>query len=117
MPVWRWAIVLANLDPIVGSEEGKQRPVLVVSNEDTNQVLTNVTVLPLTSTQRKLYPSEVLIPAGVGGLPKNSIGMAHQIRTISKRRIVKTYGHLSDPALQEAVRDAILDHLDLNAPD
>jgi mRNA interferase MazF len=112
-PVWRWAIVLADLESVIGSEEGKRRPVLVVSNEDSNQALPNVTVLPLSSTPRKLYPSEVRLPSGAGGQPKDSIAMAHQIRTISKERVVKHYGHLTDPELQQRVIDAILDHLDI----
>lgn len=113
MPVWRWAVVLADLEPVVGSAEGKQRPVLVVSNEDTNQILGNLTVLPLTSTQRKLYPAEVLLPAGVAGQPKESIVMAHQIRTISKKRITKRYGYLTDPTLRQQIIAAILDHLEI----
>ena len=110
---WLWAVVLANLDPSVGSEQAGRRPVLIVSNEDANQILSNVTVLPLTSTQRELYPAEVLFPAGVAGQPRNSIVMAHQIRTISKQRLDQVYGHLLDPSLRDLVRSAIAEHLDL----
>lgn len=111
---WRWAVVVADLEPVRGSEEGKRRPVLVVSNEDTNQTLTNVTVLPLTSTQRKPYPGETILPAGAAGQSKESIVMAHQIRTISKERVTRYIGHLDDPGLQDQVIDAILDHLDID---
>ncbi|HLZ07287.1 MAG TPA: type II toxin-antitoxin system PemK/MazF family toxin, partial [Chloroflexota bacterium] len=79
--MWLWAVVVAYLDPSVGSEQAGRRPVLIVSNEDANQILSNVTVLPLTSTQRKLYPAEVTLPAGAAGQPRDSIVMAHQIRT------------------------------------
>ena len=112
-PAWQWAVVLADLDPTVGSEQAGRRPVLIVSNEDTNQALPNVTVLPLTTTKRDLYPAEVLIPAAAAGQPHDSIIMAHQVRTISKKRIVKIYGYLEDGALRQRVRDAIAEHLDL----
>jgi mRNA interferase MazF len=101
----------------VGSEQGGKRPVLVVSNEDTNQVLRNLTVLPMTTTKRKLYASEMILPAGAGGQPEESIVMAHQIRTISKERVVMHYGQLRDPRLRERVIDAILDHLDIELDD
>ena len=113
MPAWKWAVVLADLDPTVGSEQAGRRPVLVVSNEDSNQALANVTVLPLTSTKRTIYPAETLLPANLAGQPHDSIIMAHQIRTISKSRIVKIYGHLADVTLQGRVREAIADQLDL----
>jgi mRNA interferase MazF len=109
---WFWAVVFANLDPSIGSEQAGRRPVLIVSNEDANQILSNVTVLPLTSTQRQLYPAEVLLTAGVAGQPRDSIVMAHQIRTISKQRIDQIYGYLLDPVLRDLVRSAIAEHLD-----
>jgi mRNA interferase MazF len=112
MPAWQWAVLLADLDPTVGSEQAGRRPVLVVSNEDSNQTLANVTVLPLTSTKRMIYPAETLLPADLAGQPHDSIIMAHQIRTISKSRIVKIYGYLADVTLQSRVRDALADHLD-----
>ena len=86
---------------------------LIVSNEAFNQGMTNVTVLPLTSTQRRLYPSEVILPAGAAGQPLDSIVMAHQVRTISKQRLLRQIGRLDDEALREAIREAIRDHFDL----
>ena len=69
MGTFRWSVFLANLDPVIGSEQSKTRPVLVVSEEDINQILPVVNVLPITSRKagRKIYPNEVLIPQGVGG--------------------------------------------------
>jgi len=112
-PEWLWAVVLANLDPSIGPEQAGRRPVLIVSNEDANQILPNVTILPLTSTQRQLYPAEVLLPAGAAGQPRDSIVMAHQIRTISKQRLEQNYGYLRDPDLRDLVRRALGEHLDL----
>ena len=113
MTDYRWAVFQANLNPAVGSEQRGTRPVLIVSNEDHNQTIPNVTVLPLTSTRRGLYYAEVTIPARKAGQPLESIIMAHQIRTISKLRLGTLIGYLDDAKLQNEVRQAIKDHLDL----
>lgn len=110
----QWSIVEANLDPVAGAEQKGTRPVIVVSNEEFNQAMPNVTVLPLTSTKRRLYPSEVLLSKGKAGQPLDSIVMAHQIRTISKRRFGATVGHLVDDAIRKDIREAIREHLDLD---
>jgi len=94
MAVFQWAVMEAILDPVAGAEQKGTRPVLIVSNEEFNQVMPNVTVLPLTSTKRRLYPSEVLLPQGKAGQPLDSIIMAHQIRTISKQRLKGLLGYL-----------------------
>lgn len=113
MKAYQWAVMEANLNPVAGAEQKGTRPVLIVSNEEFNQAMPNVTVLPLTSTKRHLYPSEVLLPKGKAGQPSNSIVMAHQIRTISKQRLSGLLGYLTDNRLQQEVREAMKDHLDL----
>ncbi|HEX9896715.1 MAG TPA: type II toxin-antitoxin system PemK/MazF family toxin [Dehalococcoidales bacterium] len=110
----QWAVIEANLNPVVGAEQKGLRPVLIVSNEEYNQSISNVTILPLTSTQRRLYPSEVLLSKGKAGQPLTSIIMAHQIRTISKKRLGKLLGYLDDPQIRSEVRQAIKEHLDLD---
>jgi len=72
---YKWHIFLANLDPVVGSEQGKTRPVLVISEEAINQILPVVNILPITSRKpgRKIYPNEVVISIGIGGLKNESI--------------------------------------------
>ncbi len=114
MPVFQWAVVEANLNPVVGTEQRGIRPVLVVSNEDFNQAMPNVTVLPLTSTSRRLYPAEVSLPERKAGQPGEAIIIAHQIRTISKKKLGKILGYLADIPLQQAVNKAIKDHLDID---
>jgi mRNA interferase MazF len=114
MPALQWAVMEASLSPIVGAEQKGIRPVLVVSNEEFNQAMPNVTVLPLTSTKRDLYPSEMLLPAGKGGQPLESIIMSHQIRTISKRQLGRLLGYLTDPVIRNEVREAIKEHLSLD---
>lgn len=113
MSAYQWAIIEANLDPATGAEQKGKRPVLVISNEEFNQAMPNVTVLPLTTTRRNLYPSEVILNKGKAGQPQESIIMAHQIRTISKERLGKIFGYLHDSQLQNEVCKAIKEHLDI----
>ena len=83
----RGDIYFANLDPTIGSETKKIRPVLIVSNDANNKVATTVTVIPITSNVKKIYPFEVLLEKKQTGLTKESKAQCHQIRTISKLRI------------------------------
>jgi mRNA interferase MazF len=70
---YRWNIFLVNLEPVIGSEQGKTRPVLVISDEAMNQILPVVNVLPITSLKpgRNVYPNEVAVSPEESGLPKN----------------------------------------------
>jgi mRNA interferase MazF len=113
MTVSRWAVMEAILDPATGAEQKGMRPVLVVSNDEYNQVMPNITVLPLTSTRRRLYPAEVFLPEGKAGQPLDSIIMAHQIRTISKQRLRSLVGYLEEPKIMEEVCAAMKEHLGL----
>ncbi len=111
--IYQWGVFEADLNPVKGAEQKGSRTVLVISNEEYNQAIPNVTVLPLTSTKRKLYPSEVLLKAGDAGQPLESIILAHQIRTISKTRLGKLLSYLNDPMIKEAVKNAIKEHLEI----
>ncbi|MEP7236083.1 MAG: type II toxin-antitoxin system PemK/MazF family toxin, partial [Ignavibacteriota bacterium] len=86
----RWTIHYANLDPVVGSEQGKTRPVLIISDEEINQKLSTLTILPVTSRKqgREIYPNEALLASGIGGLEKESIVLCHQIRTLDRKRFI-----------------------------
>jgi mRNA interferase MazF len=83
MNIKKWSILRANLDPVIGSEQGKSRPVVVVSEDEINDNLNVVNVVPITSRKvgRKIYPNEVLIPANNYGLSNESIVLCHHIRT------------------------------------
>ena len=111
----RMGIFLADLNPVIGSEQKGKRPVFVVSDEDFNQVMPVVTILPITSLKkgRRVYPNEVFLSKGAGGLAVDSIIPAHQIRTISKHRLAKFLGVVKDPALQSAIDEAMRIHLSL----
>ncbi len=112
---FQWGVFRAVLDPVIGSEQAGVRPVLVVSNEIMNEALPIVAVLPITSAKpgRRIYSTEVLLPAGVAGQPMDSIVLGHQIRTISKQRLQAAYGYLDDQDLRRAVQVAIRLYLDL----
>ncbi|PWB74475.1 MAG: type II toxin-antitoxin system PemK/MazF family toxin [Holophagae bacterium] len=114
---YQWSVFVVDLDPAVGSEQVGRRPVLVVSREVANAALPVVTALPLTTLRegRRIYPNEVVLPAGTAGLDRDSVVMAHQIRTLSKQRLGALLGRIDDPLLRTAVRAALHVQLDLNS--
>ncbi len=65
-------IYLADLNPTVGSEISKTRPVLIISNDINNQYSATVTIVPITSTTEKIYPFEVFLSKGEGNLTNDS---------------------------------------------
>lgn len=109
MAFFRWNVYLANPDPAIGSEQGKTRPVIVISEDQINQILPVVNVLPITSRKadRKVYPNEVLIPKGIGGLTKESIVLCYQIRTLDKKRLIKKLGTIDSVERQENILEAL----------
>ena len=111
----RWNVCIADLEPATGSEQGGQRPVLVISNDDFNRVMPVVTVIPLTSLKagRRIYPSEVLVKRGCANLEADSLVLSYQIRTISKKRIIKLVGAIKEPETQQEIESAIKLHLGL----
>jgi len=109
MDFFRWNVYLANLDPAIGSEQGKTRPVVITSEDQINQLLPVVNVLPITSRKagRNVYPNEALIPNGVGGLTKESIVLCYQIRTLDKKRLIKKLGTIDSVERQKNIIDAL----------
>jgi mRNA interferase MazF len=107
---YKWNIFLASLDPVRGSEQAGKRPVLVISREHINQALPVVNVIPLTSVKspnRVIYPNEVLIPVGTGGLAVESIALCYQVRTLDKARLEKHLGELTDAKLKMQLQEAL----------
>ena len=109
MSVERWSIWQANLDPVVGSEQGRVRPVLVISETATNDLLRVVNVLPITSHKpgRRIYPNEALLLSGTAGLTADSLVLCHQIRTLDKQRLSRLYGMLNDSARRDEILKAL----------
>jgi mRNA interferase MazF len=110
----RGEIYFANLDPIVGDEIKKIRPVLIISNNANNNVANTITIIPITSNVNKTYPFEVLLNVNESGLQKASKAQCHQIRTISKNRISnkKVQGVVNKFILSK-INSALKLHLDL----
>lgn len=84
----RGEIFLADLNPTVGAETNKKRPVLIVSNDANNRAASVLTIVPITSNVAKIFPFDVLLKPDTTGLKKPSKAQANQIRTISKERII-----------------------------
>ena len=110
----RGEIYYANLNPAVGSEMNKRRPVLVVSNDANNRAADTVTILPITSNVTRIYPFEVLITPEDSGLSKASKVQAQQVRTISKQRIAANIVGNLNPEMMQLIDAALKLHLDLD---
>lgn len=115
MSLGKWDLAWVLLDPSVGHEQAGRRPVLVFGNDVIASPIGLSTVLPLTTWRegRRIYPTEVLLPSGMGGLPAPSLILAHQVRTISARRLSPAIGSISDPGVREHVARALGLWLDL----
>jgi len=113
MSIKRGEIYLAALDPVVGKEISKTRPVAVISNDKNNEFSATVTILPLTSRNlQKVYPFEVFLPKGAGNLPKDSNVKADQIRTLDKSRLLTLIGKLEGEEIIQ-IEKAMKIHLEL----
>ena len=113
--VSRWELYWVDLEPRVGREQGGvQRPAIVVSNDGFNSHFDVVTVVPLTKRagkRRRVYEFEVLLPAEIVGSGVESIAMPHQIRTISKLRLLERIGQLTDEEKRIEIENRVLEHL------
>lgn len=100
--ILRGDLFSACLDPVVGSEQGGIRPVLVVQNDVGNRYSPTVIVLAVTGQLNKSrLPTHVPIAAGNTGLAKDSVVLAEQIRTLDKRRLREKIGSLQPEVMQK----------------
>jgi|GEM_PF-176916 len=97
--VKRGDIYYAALDPVVGSEQGGTRPVLILQNDTGNKFSPTVIVAAITGRQKKNIPTHV--PIDVPELPKHSIVLLEQIRTIDKKRFSEYVTHLNNSQMKE----------------
>lgn len=100
MSIKRGEIYYADLSPVVGSEQGGIRPVLIVQNDMGNKHSPTVIAAAITSQREKSkLPTHIEVPATNCGLAKNSIILLEQIRTIDKRRLKEKTGALDDKSM------------------
>ncbi|MCL2751367.1 MAG: type II toxin-antitoxin system PemK/MazF family toxin [Firmicutes bacterium] len=115
--VKKWEIYFLDFDPTKGSEQQGVRPALVVSNDSVNKHLPVFTVLPFSSIKSgaKIYPTEVELPADITGLPKDSVVMLQQIRTVSLDRLrsVTKAGEITDVLYRGKINSALVDYFEL----
>ena len=105
--VRRGDIFYADLSPVVGSEQGGVRPVLIVQNDMGNRYSPTVIAAAITSrTGKNRLPTHIEVAGGIGGsgfngLAKNSVILLEQIRTIDKKRLRERMGRLDDGTMQK----------------
>ncbi len=102
MDIQRGDIVLVNLDPVIGSEQGKTRPALVIQNDIGNKYSPTTIVAPITSKIfSKEFSTNVQILPQDSGLEYESTILLNQIRTLDKSRIIKKLGSISDQVIKK----------------
>jgi mRNA interferase MazF len=111
--ITRGDIILVNLDPVIGSEQGKIRPAVVIQNNIGNEYSSATIVAPITSRIfSKQFPTNVEVDETNSPLKEKSTILLNQIRTIDKTRIIKDYGKISSKKMKE-VDEAIMKSLGL----
>ncbi len=107
MMVRRGDVFYADLSPVIGSEQGGVRPVLVVQNDIGNKYSPTIIIAAITSQINKAkLPTHVEITAPEYGLPKDSVVLLEQIRTIDKKRLREKIGRFNDDMMR-SVDDAL----------
>ena len=111
MEITRGDIFIADLNPVIGSEQGGVRPVVIVQYDRGNRFSPTVICAAMTSRLGKNdLPTHVWVSAKDSGLPSDSLGLCEQIRTIEKRRLKSRAGHIGGLALgrvDDALRAAM----------
>lgn len=108
---------MVDLEPVRGAEANKRRPAIIVSNDAANSAAAKLgrgvlTIVPVTSSTDRVYPFQVLLQAGAGGLPQDSKAQAEQVRSLDAKRIGEKLGRLPDRLLA-SLDDALRLHLAL----
>ncbi len=107
MIVKRGDLYYADLSPVIGSEQGGVRPVLVIQNDVGNKYSPTIIISAITSQINKAkLPTHVEITAQDYGLPKDSVVLLEQIRTIDKKRLREKIGRFDD-LLMRSIDDAL----------
>ena len=115
MNIHRGDIYYADLSPVVGSEQGGVRPVLIVQNDVGNRFSPTVIAAAITSQQSKAkLPTHIPLTADTAGLSKDSVVLLEQVRTIDKKRLKEKMGSVDENAMNQ-IDNAISISFGLNA--
>ena len=107
--VKRGELYYADLSPVVGSEQGGVRPILIVQNDVGNKYSPTVIVAAITSQINKAkLPTHIELHQGEYGLQKDSVVLLEQLRTLDKRRLKERIGEIQDSSIMSKVNDAII---------
>ena len=107
MNIKRGDIYYADLSPVIGSEQGGIRPVLIIQNDIGNKYSPTVIVAAITSQINKAkMPTHIEIDAQGYGLSKDSVVLLEQVRTLDKKRLKEKIG-MADDEIMEKVNDAL----------
>lgn len=110
----RGELYYADLSPVVGSEQGGVRPILIVQNDTGNKYSPTIIAAAVTSQMNKAkLPTHIELCEGEFGLSKDSVILLEQIRTLDKRRLKERIGELS-PTTMQKVNTALLISLGFN---
>ena len=108
MVVKRGDMFYADLSPVVGSEQGGIRPVLIIQNDTGNKYSPTVIAAAITSqTTKTKLPTHIEIGSEEVGLKSDSVVLVEQIRTIDKSRLKEKIGHIDNTDLMNKVNSAI----------
>ena len=108
MIVKRGDMFYADLSPVIGSEQGGIRPVLVIQNDTGNKYSPTVIVSAITSQLNKnKLPTHIELDSEEFGLKTDSVVLAEQIRTIDKSRLKEKIGHIGDTGIMDRVNNAL----------
>ncbi len=108
MVIKRGDMFYADLSPVVGSEQGGIRPVLIIQNDTGNKYSPTVIAAAITSqTGKNKLPTHIEIGSNDNGLKSDSVVLTEQIRTIDKSRLKEKIGHITDTDVMNQVNNAI----------
>ncbi len=108
MVVKRGDMFYADLSPVVGSEQGGIRPVLIIQNDLGNKYSPTVIAAAITSqTNKTKLPTHIELGENTSGLKSNSVVLAEQIRTIDKSRLKEKIGHIEDSEIINQLNNAL----------
>ena len=108
MQIKRGDMFYADLSPVVGSEQGGVRPVLIIQNDMGNKYSPTVIAAAITSQINKnKLPTHIEIDSEEFGLKSDSVVLTEQIRTIDKSRLKEKIGHIDDEEVMNKINNAI----------